>query len=67
MVMRRFLMAALTIAAAMLCVPIVEAQTPPASQSAHPLLVLACHEQSEPCKTWRSQWQPLFAPSRPTR
>lgn len=56
-------MAALTMAAAMLCVPSVEAQTPPATQSARPALVLACHDQSEPCKTWRSQWQPLFAAS----
>ena len=63
MVLRRFLMAALTMAAAMLCVPIVEAQTPPATQSARPVLVLVCHDQSEPCKTWRSQWQPLFAAS----
>jgi hypothetical protein len=63
MVLRRFLMAALTMAAAMLCVPIVEAQTPPTTRSARPVLVLACHDQSEPCKTWRSQWQPLFAAS----
>ena len=63
MVLRRFLMAALTMAAAMLCVPIVEAQTPPTTQSARPALVLACHDRSEPCKTWRSQWQPLFAAS----
>jgi hypothetical protein len=63
MVLRRFLMAALTLAAALLCVPIVEAQTPAAGQSAKPLLVLVCHDQSEACKTWHSQWQPLFAAS----
>ena len=63
MVMRRFLMAALAMAAAMPCVPLAEAQTPAATQSARPALVLVCHDQSEPCKTWRSQWQPLFAAS----
>ena len=62
MVLRRFLMAALATAAAMLCVP-VGAQTPAAPQSARPALVLVCHDQSEACKTWRSQWQPLFAAS----
>ena len=60
MVLRRFLMAALAMAAAALCVSVVEAQT---TQSARPALVLVCHDQSEPCKTWRSQWQPLFAAS----
>jgi len=63
MVMRRFLLAALATAAAMPCVPAVEAQTPAATQGARPVLVLVCHDQSEPCKTWRSQWQPLFAGS----
>ena len=63
MILRRFLMAALTMAAAMLCVPVVEAQTPTATQSARPALILVCHDQSEACKTWRSQWQPLFAAS----
>ena len=62
MVLRRFLMAALAMAGAMLCVPVVQAQTP-AKQSARPALVLVCHDQSEPCKTWHSQWQPLFAGS----
>jgi len=60
MVLRRFLMAALAMAAAALCVSVVEAQT---TQSARPALVLVCHDQSEPCKTWPSQWQPLFAAS----
>ena len=63
MVLRRLLMAALAMAAAMLCVPVVEAQTPTATQSARPALILVCHDQSEACKTWRSQWQPLFAAS----
>jgi hypothetical protein len=63
MVLRRFSMAALAMAAAMLCVPVVEAQTPPATKSARPALILVCHDQSEPCKTWRSQWQPMFASS----
>ncbi len=62
MVPRRFLMAALAMAAAVLCVPVVEAQTP-AAKTARPVLVLVCHDQSEACKTWRSQWQPLFAGS----
>lgn len=62
MVLRRFLMAVLGTAAMMLCAPIVGAQTP-ASQSAKPQLILVCHDQSEACKTWRSQWQPLFAAS----
>ena len=44
-----------------MCAPIVEAQHPP--PSARSALVLVCHDQSEPCKTWRSQWQPLFAAS----
>ena len=63
MVLRRLLMADLAMAAAMLCVPVVEAQTPTATQSARPALILVCHDQSEACKTWRSQWQPLFAAS----
>jgi hypothetical protein len=63
MVLRRFLMATLAMAAAMLCIPLVEAQTPAATQSARPVLVLVCHDQSEACRTWRSQWQPLFAAS----
>ena len=62
MVLRRLLMAALAMAAAMLCVPVVEAQTPPPPERT-PVLVLVCHDQSEACKTWRSQWQPLFAAS----
>lgn len=62
MVPRRFLLAALAVAAAVLCVAAVEAQTP-AAKSARPVLVLVCHDQSDPCKTWRSQWQPLFAGS----
>lgn len=60
MVLRRFLMAALAMAAALLCVPAVEAQS---TKTARPVLVLVCHDQSEACKTWRSQWQPLFAGS----
>ena len=62
MMLRRFLMAALAMAAVVPCVAVVEAQTP-AAKSARPVLVLVCHDQSEPCKTWRSQWQPLFAGS----
>jgi hypothetical protein len=63
MVIRRCLVAALVLAAAMPCVPVVEAQTPAAPLSARPALVLVCHDQSESCKTWRSQWQPMFAAS----
>ena len=63
MVLRRFLTAALAMAMGLLCVPAVEAQTPAASQSAKPQLILVCHDQSEACKTWHSQWQPLFAAS----
>jgi hypothetical protein len=62
MVLRRFSMAAVATAAAMLCAPAVEAQAP-AAKAARPVLVLVCHDQSEPCRTWRSQWQPLFAGS----
>lgn len=60
MVLRRFLAAALAMAAAVLCASAVEAQS---TQSTRPALVLVCHDQSEACKTWRSQWQPLFAAS----
>jgi hypothetical protein len=63
MVLRRFLAAALAMATAMLCVPAVDAQTPAAPQSAKPQLILVCHDQSEACKMWRGQWQPLFAAS----
>jgi hypothetical protein len=63
MVLRRFLTAALAMAVAMSCVSVAEAQTPAAAQSARPALVLVCHDQSEACKTWRSQWEPLFAAS----
>jgi hypothetical protein len=63
MVLRRAVMAAPAMAAATLCVPVVEAQTPAAKRSARTVLVLVCHDQSEPCRTWRSQWQPLFAGS----
>ena len=62
MVLRRFLMAALAMAAAVFSLPAVEAQTP-TTKTARPVLVLVCHDQSEACKTWRSQWQPLFAGS----
>ncbi len=63
MVLRRFLMASLAMAAAVLCAPVVDAQTPAASQGAKAQLILVCHDQSEACKTWHSQWQPLFAAS----
>jgi len=33
------------------------------AQSARPTLIYACDEQSEPCKVWHSQWQPMFAAS----
>jgi hypothetical protein len=60
MILRRFLMTALAMAAAVPCGAVVEAQT---RQSARPALVLVCHGQSEPCRTWHSQWLPLFAAS----
>jgi hypothetical protein len=31
------------------------------AQSGRPVLILACDAASEPCKKWRSQWQPMFA------
>jgi len=55
-------MAVLGTVAMTVCASIVEAQTA-ATQSARAALVLVCHDQSESCKTWRSQWQPLFAAS----
>ena len=63
MVLRRLVMAAFAMAAAMPCVPIAEAQTPAATQNARPVLVLVCHKQSEACQAWHNQWQPLFAGS----
>ena len=63
MVLRRIVLAALAMAAATPCVPAVQAQSPATKQSTRPVLVLVCHDQSEPCTTWRSQWQPLYAGS----
>lgn len=60
MVPRRLLMVVPAVAAFMLCGPALEAQTP---AIARPVLILVCHDQSEACKTWRSQWQPMFASS----
>lgn len=34
-----------------------------AAAGAKPVLVYACDVQSEPCKVWQRQWQPLFASS----
>ncbi|WP_422002999.1 hypothetical protein [Reyranella sp.] len=34
-----------------------------AAAGAKPVLVYACDAQSEPCKVWQRQWQPLFAAS----
>ncbi len=37
---------------------------PAAAQDGGPLtLVYACDAQSEPCKTWATQWEPIFAAS----
>ena len=37
---------------------------PAAAQDGGPLtLVYACDAQSEPCKTWTSQWEPVFRSS----
>ena len=55
-------MAAFAMAAALVCAPVVGAQTP-AANGAKPVLIMVCHDQSEDCRTWRSQWQPLFAAS----
>jgi hypothetical protein len=33
------------------------------AQGSRLTLVYACDEQSEPCKTWRSQWEPMLAGS----
>jgi hypothetical protein len=57
MVMRRILMAALAMAAVAGLAPTASAQ------SGKLTLIYACDEQSEPCKTWRSQWEPMFAAS----
>ena len=57
MVLRRFLMAVLAMAAMVALAPTAGAQNGPLT------LIYACDEQSEPCKTWRSQWEPIFAAS----
>ena len=53
MILRRLLMAV----ALVLPVPMASAQ------SGRPALILVCNDASEPCKTWHSQWQPMFAAS----
>jgi len=55
MVLRRILMA---MAALALMAPVAGAQ-----QSGQIVLVMVCNDASEGCKTWQSQWQPLFAAS----
>ena len=57
MVLRRFLAALLAVAAIMAFAPTAGAQ------GGRLTLVYACDEQSEPCKVWRSQWEPMFAAS----
>lgn len=57
MVLKRIVMTGLAMAAACLLAPMAGAQ------SAKPVLIFACDDVSEPCKTWRSQWQPMFAAS----
>src|SRR5882724_5872279 len=58
MVLRRILMAGvLAVAAAAGLAPMASAQ------SGRPVLIFACDDASEPCKVWRSQWQPMFAAS----
>ena len=57
MVMRRLWMAALAMAALAGLAPTAGAQ------SGRLTLVYACDVQSEPCKTWQSQWEPMLAAS----
>jgi hypothetical protein len=57
MVLRRLWMAALAMAATAGLAPTVGAQ------SGRLTLVYACDLQSEPCKTWESQWEPMFRAS----
>src|SRR5262245_19024925 len=57
MLTRRSWMAALAMAA-------IAGLAPEAgAQSGRLTLVYACDVQSEPCKTWQSQWEPMFAAS----
>ena len=63
MLLRRNLAAgALALAAVASGTPSVQAQTT-GSAGGRPVLVYACDAQSEPCKVWQRQWQPLFATS----
>ena len=57
MVLRRFLTAVLAITAVAALAPAADAQ------SGRLTLIYACDAQSEPCKTWQSQWEPIFAAS----
>ncbi len=57
MVVKKILMAVSALAAAVVLAPMAGAQ------SGKPVLIFACDDASEPCKVWRSQWQPIFAGS----
>ena len=63
MALRRSLAAAMAaLAVTPVLTPITQAETK-GSQSGRPMLIYACDRQSEPCKVWQQQWQPLFAAS----
>ena len=58
MIFKRLMMAAAALAA------IVTMSGPAAAQSGGPLtLVYACDKESEACKTWEKQWEPIFTAS----
>lgn len=58
MFFKRFMMTAAALAA------VATMSGPAAAQSGGPLtLVYACDVQSEPCKTWEKQWEPIFTAS----
>lgn len=56
MLFKRILMMAVAMVTATLLAPVAGAQS-------KPVLIFACDDVSEACKTWRSQWQPIFAGS----
>jgi hypothetical protein len=55
MVVRRFLMA--------VGVAMVALGSAASAQSGRPVLVLVCNDGSQACKTWDTEWQPMFAAS----
>ena len=58
MMFKRLMMTAAALAA------VATVSGPAAAQTGGPLtLVYACDKESEPCKTWETQWEPLFTAS----